>query len=149
MSRLNKFSKSDLMNIKITYNGEIFRFNLYDEVRISEASLNKEIKVQPSYYGFISMLHTRITNDYNRLLHKRDLIGDKLFLRAKKTLVNGRFTSDDVATKTMATHPKYVALEDKVLATKATLNILNTCLKSFEQRKDLLQTLASNIRRQV
>ena len=61
MKNLKKYSNSSsLMNIKIKYGEEIFKFNLKEELEINEDKINSELKEQPSIYGFLTLLHKKL-----------------------------------------------------------------------------------------
>ena len=53
-------STSKLMDIRIHYGDEKFKFNLYEELVVNENKINSELKEQPSAYSFNSMLKKKL-----------------------------------------------------------------------------------------
>ena len=51
---------SSLTNISIQYGKEKIKFNLYEELIVNESRINEELKNQPSYYGFLSLLAVKL-----------------------------------------------------------------------------------------
>lgn len=150
-SKIQEYAKaSSLMQIKITYGKEVFNFNLYDEVSVNENIINSQIKEQPSSYAFISMLHKkliRIKNDKEKEMEK---IYAKMFIKYKSEPdpQTGKPYSVDnakyMAIKSNAYNEAVEAYHDA----EERAEIMGTCVKAFEQRTFLLQTLSANIRKE-
>lgn len=151
MSRLQKYAqKSNLMDIAITLeNGEKFRFNLFQELQISEERLNYEAMDQPSSYAFLGMLYrhmVKVTEDRKLEMEKSKA---EAYIDAKETLNpdTGRPYSDDMA-KAMAEGDKdYLEAAKAYSEAKFKAGMLETCNKAFESRASLIQTISANNRK--
>ena len=150
MKRLNKYAlESKLMDISISYGEEKFSFNLFRELVIDENKIDSEIKDQPSAYAFLAMLHKKLI----RKLKDKEKEAEKkywsLFLSYKSETDRdtGRPTSNDVAEGKARKHPEYNLKLQAYYDAELDCNIIETCVKSFEQRYSLIQTLSANIRK--
>ena len=151
MSRLNKYArKSDLMKVQIRYGDEIFKFNLYQETRIEENSINKELQNQPSSYSFLIMLHKKLIGIKSIAEALKDRAYAKAFIGYKTKIDDstGRATSKEVAKEKAQINKRYTEAEDEYLRANTNCNIIEACVRAFEQRKDILQTLSANQRKE-
>lgn len=149
MAKLKEYSKSKVNAISITYNGENIKFNLFDEVQISMVSLDRELKNQPSYYGFLLLLHKKLSTRVEELKLERKKLWGELYLEAKtSTTQNGRPFTDDMSKAWVECHKEYVLASRKCIRARDEADLLFACVKAFEQRKDLMQTLSSNQRKE-
>lgn len=148
MSKLSDYKTSRLNRITIKWQGETIKFNLFDELKISETALMKEIKLQPSYYGFLLMLHKKLLTKFEDLKLARENRYYTVFLQAKDERNNGRALNDDVCKARAKTDTEYIQLSRQCIKVKDDADAIYSCVKGFEQRKDLLQTLSSNIRKE-
>lgn len=151
MNKLDKYSEtSTLMDIQIRYNSEKFKFNLFDEVKVKESQITSELMEQPTKYGFLTLLHTHLI----KLHGDKELSVNRAFAKAyvkyKKEINKdtGRPNSDDVAKAKAEIEPEHVRLQDELLQTKFDMGRINACVRAFEQRKDILQTLSANRRKE-
>lgn len=148
MSRLIKNHQGlSFLSINITYGKEKISFNLLNELRVSEESINTELKLQPSKYGFCLLLHKKLLTQYELLCKQRKKLWGKLFYEAKETKgANGRLMSDDLAKAYVEKHKRYIEVTEACIKAKDDADTIYACIKSFEQRKDVIQTLSSNLR---
>ncbi len=151
MSRLKQYArKSDLMNIKIRYGEEVFKFNLYKETKIDVDSLDRELKEQPSSYSFLTMLHKKLI----KVKATKEALKDRAFARAyvlHKTAIDdstGRATSKEVAKEKAQINKNFIKSQDEFIQATHDCNIIDSCVRAFEQRKDILQTLSANHRKE-
>ena len=150
MKRLNKYAlESALMDITISYGNEKFEFNLFKELVIDENKIDSEIKEQPTSYAFLSMLHKKLI----RVMSDKEREADKkywaLFLLFKSEIDKntGKPISNDVA---QAKARKDSGYQEKLKAyhtAELNCSIIEACVKGFEQRGSLIQTLSANIRK--
>lgn len=146
---LEKYSKtSDLNNIKIKVGDETFKFNLYEELAINENIINAEIRNQPSIYGFLGMLLTKVNRIKDDAEKEKEKVFAILFSQYKdKFSENTQKTYTDDAAKAMATkNKKYQEALTKYHQAKQNSSTIYTVVKSFEQRYSLIQTLSANLR---
>ena len=150
MKKVRKYAKtSDLMNVKITFKAESFHFNLFEELRIDEDTINKEIQEQPSAYAFLAMLHVKLI----RVAKDKKAEMEKAYAK-RYTHYKGTIDED-----TNRPYPKEYAKEMAVKSNsfneaiqvyhqaEENAGVIGACVKSFEQRKDLIQTLSANLRK--
>ena len=137
------------MDIKISYGDESFDFNLFKELIIDENKIDSEIKDQPSAYAFLSMLHKKLI----RKLKDKEKEAEKkywvLFLLHKSQLdeTTGKPCSNDVAEGKARKNREYQEKLQAYYDAELDCNVIETCVKSFEQRYSLIQTLSANIRK--
>jgi len=151
MSKLHRYaSKADLMNISIKYGEEKFKFNLYEELVINENNINDELLVNPQSYGFLCMLHKK----YARIKEDKDIernkAWSKVYIDYKNDLdpETGKVYNNDMAKAHADVSEEYAKANKEYLDALENLGILDTCVKSFEQRSFLMQTLSANLRKQ-
>ena len=144
--RLGQYRKSDLMNVKITYGGKTYKYNLYEELRIDEAQIERELKTQPSSFAFMSMLHKKLLAEFERLKHERTRIWARLYMRGKNKLNGQRPYSDDMAKAYADAHKEYDKITLDCIQMRENADALYTCVTAFIQRANLLQTISSNKR---
>lgn len=147
---LKRFKNSRLSQIKIKYGNEVHRFNLIDITLITEHTIERELKRQPSYYGFCLLLHKKLTTSYEELKQDRKRLYGKLYLRAKENLKSnsGRGYSDEAARAYTLCHKEYVELTKACIKAKDDADTVYSVIKALEQRKDLMQTISSNKRKE-
>lgn len=149
MGSLKEYAnKSELMNISIKYGTEKFTFNLGTELKITEDRINFELKEQPSSYAFLSLLHKKLLRSLNDKLLEKDKEYGRLF-NGRKDDTNpdtGKPYNDELCKNYALKHDDYmeVALEVNILREK--VGVLETAIRAFEMRKDMIQTLSANIR---
>jgi len=143
-------SSSDLMNIQIFYGDERFRFNLYEEIIINENQIEEEIKNQPSAYSFLSMLRTKLKRNLADAEFELNKTYGRVFNEHKSKVdrLSGRVPGDDTVVSRVYCDPDYAEAAEKTRALKHEVEVIETCVRSFEQRKDLIQTLAANLRKE-
>ena len=151
MKKLNKYAQSSsLMKISLEYGMEKFQFNLFDELQINESIIANEIKQQPNSYAFLSMLQTNIM----ALVQKAKVSEEKMYyklydnFKAKTNPQTNRPNSDDVAKAKATKHKMYVAARNKTINLSKQLSTISNCVKAFEQRSSLIQTLSANRRKE-
>jgi len=149
MSNLGKYKASNLNIVRIRWEGEIIKFNLYEEVAISEAMIAKEIKYQPAHYAFLLRLHKKLLTRFEDLKLSQKKIYSELFLEAKMGSNGGRPANDDVCKARSLSDERYIKISKQCISARDDADTIYACVKAFEQRKDLLQTLSSNIRKEA
>lgn len=140
---------SSLMDIRIVYGKEEITFNLFEEVVVDENKINQEIKNQPSVYAYLNMLYKkliRVAKSREKEMEKRYA---NLFVKYKNTLdpLTNRPYNNDIAEERVKKNTIYQKLEREFLDAEHNASILEVCVKAFEQRYSLIQTLSANIRK--
>ena len=150
-SNLRKFSMgSKLMNINIKYGTEKIKFNLYEELVVSEDRINTELKEQPATFGFLSLLHKKLNRIKDDLEAEKDKIWGEIYLEAKsqRDENTGRPYANDSAKELANSSPKVHDIILKLNKAKEQAEIIGACVRSFEQRSHLVQSLSANLRRE-
>lgn len=154
MSKLQKYaSKSPIMEVKIVYNKEKIQFNLDEELIIDQNLVNDEILEHANKYAYLAMLHNRLISQEEGLestLEKRFEQLVNFYLSDKSSdyyLDNGKFPPKNSAETFARADEEYQELQNKLLKTRANRRIIEVCVRAFEQRKDLIQSLSANIRK--
>ena len=146
---INKIaSTSDLMEVEIIYNGKRHRFNLYDELQIKEAAINTNLKTHASSYAFLTMLLAKMLELKKEVETRRKKTYGHLYMRYKDELKsgNGRPISDDATKIRIEANSRYVEKTKELNSIENTILILQNCVRSFEIKQTLLQSLSANIR---
>jgi len=149
MRKLRDISKTSKVNeIKIKYEGETFRFNLNEELSINTAKINTELKEQPSYYGFLLLLRNRLLTQKEDLERQSDKRYAHVYLRTAEKInpKTNRPFSDKAAIQTAMEDTEYNNIRTKFIQAKQNYNDINSCVVSFEQRAQLIQSLSANLR---
>jgi len=150
MKRIKQYaSSSSLMDVKITYGDETFSFNLFEELVVNENKINQEIKEQPSAFAFLAMLHKkllRISKDKKAEMEKAYA---RMYMQYKKKIdpeTQRQYPKESA--KEMATKsPIYQSAIKAYHQAEENWGVIDSCVKGFEQRASLIQTLSANIRK--
>lgn len=151
MGKFTKYaSSSQLMEVVIKFEAEKFKFNLYQEVKINEDDITSELTHQTSSYSFLTMLHKsliKLVSD-KKITEKRAYATSYLKYKGQTNSDTGRPNSDDMAKSFAELDDNYIKAQHDVINAQFDLNRVEACVKAFEQRKDILQTLSANSRRE-
>ena len=141
--------KSGLMQIDISYGNEKFSFNLNTELSINESRINREAQEQPSAYAFLNMLHKKLIRSYKEAEKKMEKKHAQLFLKFKgeKDPDSGRQTANEVAKAKVIKDQAYDDLWEEFIEAEHQAMVIEVCVKAFEQRVNLIQTLSANLRK--
>lgn len=143
MGRLIDYSASSpIMRVKIKYNNEVFEFNLDTELRIIESKVTGHLMNQARSYAFVAMLHKKL------IIKARD--HQKHISRARDLSISRYAESMQItaAKAKSANDPKVRKLEDQLIEIEEARDTIEVCVRAFEMRKDLIQTLSANIRKE-
>ena len=142
MKKLANYAKtSSIMDLKIEFDGKVYAFNLDEELRISEDSLNTEVKTHVRSYAFLAMLHKKLSIKLQDEQQHFKRVSDKKFEQLSKTQEKVTFA------KAMLSNDKTLVLMQKKLDQMNELKeYLGIAVSAYAIRKDLLQTLAANTR---
>ena len=123
---------------------------MYEELQIDENLINEELKRQPSLYSFIGMLHKKLIRRASEQEKKAERLYAKAYLRFKGSTdeSTGRVTANEVAREKAQCDPVYKKNYSTFLEYKEQADTIGVCLRSFEQRSHLIQTISANLRRE-
>ena len=141
--------ESELMNIAISYGEELFTFNLNSEVLVDENRINKEIQEQPSAYAFLGMLHKKLIRKAQDKKREMEKAYANMFIKFKKEIdtTTGRPTANDLVKEKVISSKRYIDAEEEYYDALHESDIIEVCVRAFEQRQALIQTLSANIRK--
>jgi hypothetical protein len=152
-SKIQKYSKeSSLLNVKIAYDGQKFEFNLYEELKIDEETIQRELKGQATSFSFLAMLHKRLIKKYKDAEKTMKTVWSSRYIYFKTSekseyfKKNHKQPADELCKAYVESDKEYLEAYTDFLKAMDHMNTIETCVKSFEQRKDLLQTLSANTR---
>jgi len=149
--KLRKLAEnSKLMEIEIIYGDEFIHFNLYQELAVNESRLNEEIKEQPSHFAFISMIAAMLSTEVARKQGQVDKRYARIFAKEKQTIddTTERATSKELADALVINNRSYQKLLKQLIELKNQSKIAEICVKAFDQRSFLIQTLSANLRKE-
>lgn len=150
MSKLQKYAtKSSVMDVYIELGDEIFRFNLTDEIKISEEGIDNEIKNQANSYALLSMLHKKLIKAARDAEMEAKRVRAQQYLNWKQDINpdTNRPYPDEQCSSYAEVSEKYQAALRRWTDVQEKCNVLETCVRAFEMRNDLLRTLSANIRK--
>jgi len=147
MKRLSKYKNRAINTIKIKYGDEQINFNIFEELKISEVIINREIKEQPSYYAFLLLVQKHLLTRFEKLKQKRKQIYGRLYLKAKERQNQGRPYNDEMCKAWVESHKAYVRVTDDCIEARDHADKVYAVVEGFRQRGNLLQTLSSNNRK--
>lgn len=141
--------RSTLMDVSIQYGKEKIKFNLFEELQVDEGRINDELKNQPSYYGFLSILMVRLKRSMDDKKSVLDKITKDLFIDFKEGIdkSTGRPYSNDMAEALVAQEEDYQNALKEFQKAEEDFGIIKACVDSFTQRSHLVQSLSANIRK--
>lgn len=148
MSIKKQITKSSILDISIRYKGDRIKFNLGEELVIDENQINKELKEQPSYYGFLLVLCSKLrrVRDDLKAQHKKVYYKKYIYHKSQTNTESGRITSNDLAEALANNEPDFQAALDKYNKAEEQLGTIESCVRSFEQRSHLIQSISANLR---
>jgi hypothetical protein len=142
MNKLIQYAQeADFMTINLEIDGKKYSFSLDKELRIVETKLNQELKDQARSYAFLAMLRNKVKQQVKHSQRELTNLENALFFKYKEK-------TDKVteATKQSKSDPKYLKKQTNLDRLQEIQDVLDIAVTAFLQRKDLLQTLSSNIR---
>jgi hypothetical protein len=142
-------SRSELMEINISYGKEDFSFNLNSELVIDENKINHEAQVQPSSYAFLNMLWKKLIRASKQAEKKMEKKEAELFIKYKGTIdeTTGKKNANETARARVLVNPAYISLQEQFIEAEHQAMVIEVCVKAFEQRSNLIQTLSANLRK--
>lgn len=134
----------------IDENGEIRSYNLHDELRINEANLAQEFLQQPSKYLYWGSVLEKVNMYLDSAKWKLEVLEANLrdeariFFTQKNVKSNAQMI-DDYAKKNQSWQDQRAQITNLEFIVKQTKLIV----RSFEQRKDMLQSYGAQIRNDI
>ena len=151
MGKLVKYSKKlSVMDIILSYQNETIKFNLHDELAIHEDDIDRELRDQPRIYSFLSMLHKKLIKHVSEKEAIKERAYARGYMKARDTTdkTTGRFYAKEDAKYKAELDKLYIKTCNEYNEAKELLGIIETCVRGFEQRSYLLQTISANRRKE-
>jgi hypothetical protein len=136
----------------IVYGKEKFMFNLMSELRISTEDTQSEVMQQPRAYGFLAMLEKKLNARAEELKLEKDRVWGQRFVhyltsdKTKYFKKMGKYPAQDVARALADQDEEYISIHKQFIKTKEDKETIEVCVKAFDQRANMLQTLSANER---
>lgn len=131
------------MNIRIDDGKNKFTFNLHKELKVIDDTVTNSAKEQPAIYAYLSMLHKRAISIVKNLEVELDDAKAKAISRLYEKTGNKSFSKD-----TFMNNKKYKKIFIDLIKAENYRDDLMSCVRAFEQRKDLIQTISANNRKE-
>ncbi len=150
MGKLKNYAlKSTIMEIYIELGDETFKFNLNEELVISEQRIESEIMSQSNSYAFLSMLHKKLIKATKDAEMESSRTYSQQYLNWKQDIdqETGKPYNNDQAKAYAEVSKKFQEAQKKWVELQEKCGALEACVRAFEMRKDLIQTLSANIRK--
>lgn len=151
-SLLAKYAEtSSVMKVSIKVDSEVVKFNLADELRLDDENITDEAIQHTSLYSFLTMVLTRLESRVRTLENKRKHLYGKLYIKYKttKAATGSRAPGDDLVKSYIEVNDEYQLLVKKLAKTEDDKNLILRCVRAFETRKDLMQTISANLRKET
>lgn len=148
-----KKKKPNLLKLNVQISTRIYPVNLEKELAIDTSSLsalNSNLASQPSRYAWYSVLHAMAKN----LVATCERDFERTYAMLDKELRMQHMKKDEKITDkgidaAIKRSKKYGIACKALIEAKYNANLLQAAVKAFEQRKDDLQTISSNIRSEM
>lgn len=157
MLRLGKYIRNQKVGkvgtVRIKYEGETFIFNLVSELKFEKQNINSEIIEQPQAYGFLTMIHKKLIArakevevDLERVYATRYIH----YLTSDSTSYFKKHGQPNATTAKELTKKdsEYIEAARNLIKAEEDRDLIDGCVKAFEQRAFLLQTYSANKRKE-
>lgn len=141
--------ESRIMRIRIEYDGEKFMFNLGEEVRIDENTIQRQLQDQPSSYAFLGLLHKKLIRKVKESEANLHDVFAKTFVVIKDQTNpdTGKPFSDELARQMVLEEKAYTEARNALIKAEEEASLIQVSLSAFEMRSNLIQTLSANLRK--
>ena len=139
------------MVVTLKFQGETIKIDLNEELSISETRINKELHDQPTHFAFLSMLLVKMKKELTKSQVDLDKIKGELFIEYKRSIdqETGRPYSNDLAEANVLLEEDYMKAQNRVIEREEQFGIVKAAVDAFNQRKDLIQSLSANLRKEI
>ena len=148
MSAYKQSKDSSFSKLTIKLGSDTIKLDMYQELKISEESLDPALQKQPVNYGFVAMVYQRVTEAVK--LYKLELEGfySELYSKQEDKVINGKYQTKEAKENKVKTNPKYRIMQQKLIRLETQKGILEDFKRALEQKKDIMQTLSANRRKE-
>ncbi len=152
MRKLVKHARtSGLMNIEIKWQGELIKYNLHEEMVIDPDKITHEALMQPSAYAFLAMLHKKLARHVAQLETEMKREYSRAYIKYKgmNNPKTNRPYSDDLCKEKANISRDYKKAEDTFIEARGQESLIYACVRAFEGRQQMIQTISANTRKEV
>lgn len=144
MSKLTEYSaKASFMNVSLEIDGKPYSFNLDIQLKIEETRLVSILKEQPRAYAFLCMLRNKVKIEIKKKAKELERKRAGLY----NTLAKDMDKVTDINNK-LKSNKNLRGMQDRIDDLDEVKSVLDIAVDSFNQRKDILQTLSANLRKE-
>lgn len=122
--------------------------DLEDALSINPEKINDELARQPTLYAHWGMLHVMAGGRKDSFKRRMDEKAAEISLEIRRTVRQTRITEKEIENE-LLTHDGFQEVQDEYYAAKVDEEALKVAREAFHQRKDMLVTLATNLRREL
>lgn len=135
------------LKIQVILSGKKYDLDLERDLEINSTKINSELAEQPSKYAWYGVLSEFARATSTELKQKLDTLWSELYLAVRKQAVEeGLKLTEETVSSMVRTDKRYQELEQQYLEAKKQEQLLLVARQAFEHRKDMLISLASNLR---
>lgn len=130
--------------LKIKRGNSIYRVDLTSELRISEDTINSQLKNAPSSYAYLCTLRDKAIYERDRAEKEKDRAFSKSYLYYRD--IPGM--NNEKATHMANLNANYISKSDIHMKLSLKASQLISACRAYEERGRILQTLSANIRKE-
>ena len=136
--------------ITMTVTGDFITLEYQKELLISEDTINEDLKDQPSYFAWYAVLHEKVIEEASKLKMALELLEAGLAdeIRKAAALAGEKKPTEKYISEQILLNLAYQEAQLNLISTQKNLGVLKSVKEAFNHRKDMLITLASNMRAQ-
>lgn len=147
---IDEFAKDLKLDVRI---GERRRkFNLVDELRITvdnPVELSEQMAQQPSKYAWVAVLYALASDHYERLKRRHKVLSAQLDKHHRKHRDDKALKiTEAIITADIEADGQYIKSGDDLQNAKLNRDLLDAAVEAFEQRKDMMISIGSNLRQE-
>jgi hypothetical protein len=137
--------KKEFFPVELVVGGKTYTIDYQTELKCSEETINDDLKNQPSLFAWYAVLYEVAQAELADMKAVLDLTEAALDERFRKETGGEKVTETMIKNK-IRLDPTYREAQDNVSVARKNAGILGAIKESFYQRKDILISLASNMR---
>lgn len=134
--------------VELVVGGKVHVLDYRKELRCSEETINDDLKDQPSYFAWYAVLSEIAQAELAEAKTTLELAEASLDEQIRTEGKDGKMTETMVKNR-IRLDPTYQAAQDNYSILRKNVGILGAIKESFYHRKDVLISLASNMRVQA
>lgn len=143
------------MDFEIQIGDELVKFNLYEELRIRKGpDFENSVTDHAVIYGYLKTIQSRIIEEFDLAEHRLESTYNRLYKKYKSPINNPYFLktkkmpTDDLSASLAKSHQSYIKAKENFITAKRAMNDFYGIIRAFEAKKDLIQTLSANQRKE-